>query len=63
MQFPTDVTDKTLPHFLTEMAAIVGWRTWEERVQDLERQLNKNPLLPFYIVERHRLEFQFVRLR
>lgn len=63
MQFPTDVTDKTLPHFLTEMTAIVGWRTWEERVKGLERQLNSNPLLPFYIAERHRLEFQFVRLR
>jgi len=57
--FSTELDPTELPTMVRQMASIVGWKTWERRINGLKSELSANPLWEAFVLERHGLELAF----
>lgn len=60
MTFSTEADPTKLPTTMRQMASIVGWSTWQRRVDGLKSEMKFNPLWQHFLLDRHGLELAFV---
>lgn len=59
----TDLDHTELPNTIRQMAKIVGWKVWRNRIKTLESELQSNPLWRSFLLEHHGLEMAFGDVR
>lgn len=59
VRFATDLNPAELPNALRQMSGIVGWSTWQQRIDSLRSELANNPVWERFLRERHGLELAF----
>src|SRR5688572_15702556 len=59
VRFATDLDPSGLPGTFGQMGGIVGWSTWQRRIEGLNSDLSSNPLWRGFLLERHGLELAF----
>lgn len=62
MRFKIDLHSHELPSLFERFVAITGLDPWLRRVEDIAAQVKQNPLLRYYVADRHGLELEFARL-
>lgn len=58
ISFVTDAYPDDLPSMFRQMACMVGWQVWADRIKALKSEV-KNPLWRSFLLERHGLEMAF----
>ena len=56
MYFKPESDVSRFPTLLNKFLSITGWEPWHKRIESLQYQLESNPLLEEFLVERHALE-------
>ena len=60
--FSTALDPAELPTTVRRMAGIVGWKTWQKRIEGFKSQLHSNPLWRDFLLERYGLELAFANV-
>lgn len=56
MYFKPELDISRFPTLLEQFLSITGWEIWRKRIDSLQHQLQSNPLLEEFLIERHALE-------
>lgn len=63
MYFKPEMDVSKFPTLLNQFLSITGWEPWRKRLESLEYQLQSNPLLEEFLVDRHALELSMDHLK
>lgn len=58
-RFATELSPAELPAMLSRMSGIIGWSTWQQRIDSLRAEITRNPVWEQFLRERHGLELAF----
>ena len=63
MHFEPEAVPGEIPAQMARLVAITGWNPWRHRLAWLQEQVQANPTMPYFIVERFGLELAFDQVR
>lgn len=62
MHFKPELNSRDLPALISYFVSIVGWNTWNSRIENLKSESQRSPVIEQLIQEEHALELELGRL-